>query len=103
METNTGRGDFLHELKFEDVTKDDLAGIYGEVAEQIGVDNAYILFRYFRGQQRSFPLKFYSSDCIAREMCREYNGKNTREIARKYGYSESRVRQIVHDKKKGKK
>ena len=47
-------------------------------------------------QQLSFPLKFYSSDSIAKRICTEKEeGFSTHEIARKYGYSESRVRQIL--------
>lgn len=80
----------------EDATADELAGIYTEVAEEIGMDNAYVLFKHFRGQQLSFPLKFYSSDCIAKRICMEKEeGFSTRELARKYGYSESRIRQIL--------
>ena len=30
-----------------------------------------------------------------RRICEEYDGKNIRQIARNYGYSESRVRQII--------
>ena len=83
-----------------DATADELAGIYTEVAEEIGMDNAYALFKHFRGQQLSFPLKFYSSDSIAKRICTEKEeGFSTREIARKYGYSESRVRQILSQSK----
>jgi Mor family transcriptional regulator len=79
------------------VTAADLAGVYKEVAETVGVDNAYKLYRHFRGLQMLFPLKFYSNEYIARQVCTEYDGKNVRDIARKYGYSESRVRQILRD------
>lgn len=79
-----------------DATADELAGIYTEVAEEIGMDNAYVLYKHFRGQQLSFPLKFYSSDSIAKRICMEKEtGVSTRELARKYGYSESRIRQIL--------
>lgn len=85
----------MSELILMDAEKEELAGIYEEVAEQIGIDNAYKLFCQFRGQQLTFPLKFYSSRSIAERICNEYKGNNTRELARKYGYSESRVRQII--------
>ena len=42
-----------------------------------------------------FPLKFYSKEYMAQQIQAEYNGKNVRDLARKYGYSESRVRQIL--------
>lgn len=89
----------MSKMLIEDVSSEELAGVYKEVAEQVGVDNAYKLFRHFRGLQLTFPLKFYSNECIAERIIREYNGgENVRELARKYGYSESRVRQIISKK-----
>jgi Mor family transcriptional regulator len=88
----------MKDALYKNTTKDDLAGVYTEVAEQIGLDNTYKLFNHFRGQQISFPLKFYSSSYIADRMREEYDGHNTRELARKYQYSESRVRQILAQK-----
>lgn len=46
-----------------------------------------------------FPLKFYSKTYIMQQICSEYNGKNVHALARKYGYSESRVRQILREAK----
>ena len=83
--------------KLADVTSADLAGVYKEVAETVGVDNAYKLFDHFKGLQLMFPLRFYSSEYIAHQICEEYDGKNVRALARKYGYSESRVRQIIRE------
>lgn len=80
---------------YEGTTVTDLAGIYKEVAETVGIDNAYKLFNRFRGLQLMFPLRFYSSDYIASQIVEEYNGKNIQNLVRKYGYSESRVRQIL--------
>lgn len=78
-----------------DVTSSDLAGVYKEVAETVGVDNAYKIYNHFRGLQLMFPLKFYSKEYMVQQIQAEYNGKNIRDLARKYGYSESRVRQIL--------
>ena len=84
-----------------DATSSDLAGVYKEVAEAVGVDNAYEIFCHFKGLQLMFPLKFYSSEYIAQKIKEEYDGKNVRELARKYEYSESRVRQILRDTRCG--
>ncbi len=80
-----------------DVTSSDLAGVYKEVAETVGIDNAYKIYHHFKGLQLMFPLKFYSSEYIAQQIRTEYNGKNVRDLARKYEYSESRVRQILRE------
>lgn len=82
-----------------DVTPSDLAGVYKEVAETVGVDNAYKIYNHFKGLQLMFPLRFYSKEYIARQIQEEFDGKNVRDLARKYGYSESRVRQILRNKK----
>lgn len=82
-----------------DVTPDDLAGVYKEVAETVGVENAHKLFLHFKGLQLMFPLKFYSKEYIAQQIKAEYDGKNVRDLARKYEYSESRVRQILKEMK----
>ena len=82
-----------------DVTFSDLAGVYKEVAETVGVDNAYKIYNQFKGLQLMFPLRFYSKEYIAQQIQAEYDGKNVRDLARKYGYSESRVRQILRNRK----
>lgn len=40
------------------VTSEDLAGVYKEVAETVGVDNAYKIYSHFKGLQLMFPLSF---------------------------------------------
>ena len=41
--------------KFSNVTSEDLAGIYKEVAETVGIDNAYAIYLYFKGMQMMSP------------------------------------------------
>ena len=48
--------------KLSEIIPENLAGVYKEVAEAIGVYNAYEIFCNFKGQQFMFPLKFYSSE-----------------------------------------
>lgn len=82
--------------KLSNVTSADLAGIYKEVAETVGIDNAYEIYLHFKGMQMMFPLKFYSNEYIAQQITEEYEkGKNVRDLVREYGLSESRVRQIL--------
>ena len=80
-------------------TSEDLAGVYKDLAETVGVENAYKIYSHFKGLQLMFPLKFYSKTYIMQQICSEYNGKNVHALARKYGYSESRVRQILREAK----
>ena len=77
-----------------------LAGVYKEVAEAVGVDNAYKIYSNFKGQQLMFPLKFYSSEYTAEQIIEEYyDGSEVRDLVRKFGYSESRIRQILRKTK----
>lgn len=46
----------------------DLVGIYGDLAEIIGVDNVAMIYKHFKGQQVSFPTRLYSKDFIARQV-----------------------------------
>ena len=43
-----------------EVTSEDLAGVYKDLAETVGVENAYKIYSHFKGLQLMFPLKFYS-------------------------------------------
>lgn len=72
-----------------------LAGIYRDIAELVGVDAAYTLYERFKGLQISFPSRFLDSEFVVKKIREEYDGGNVKELARKYGYSESRVRQLL--------
>lgn len=78
----------------------DLAGVYKEMAEAVGMETAYEIFKNFKGQQLMFPLKFYSSEFTAQRIIEEYDdGSTVRELVHKFGYSESRIRQIIRKTK----
>lgn len=89
--------------ELSEIIPENLAGVYKEVAEAIGVYNAYEIFCNFKGQQLMFPLKFYSSEYMAQQIIEEYNGNNVRELVRKFEYSESRIRQILRKQNVGNK
>ena len=64
-----------------------------------GEDVAKILYKNFRGQQVVFPNKLYSSNFTAQKIREEYNGKNAKELALKYGFTERWVRTILKSTK----
>ncbi|MFG6332687.1 MAG: Mor transcription activator family protein [Lachnospiraceae bacterium] len=83
-----------------DITSADLAGIYSELAETVGVENAYEIYKQFKGMQMMFPLKFYSPEYTKRILKEEReSGISVRELVRKHELSESRVRQILREGK----
>lgn len=75
-----------------------MAGIYKDIAEIIDEDAAKALYRNFRGQQVVFPNKLYSSTYTAQKIREEFNGKNVKELALKYGFTERWVRTLLKTK-----
>ena len=76
---------------------EDLADVYMEIANKIGVDAAVAIHEMFKGQQILFPQKLYSKEYIYRYIKENYNGRNVRELSQKFGYSDRRVRQILNE------
>lgn len=78
--------------------KGSLNGIYGEIAEIIGEENAKLLYEEYRGQQISFPVELYSRQFIYDSIISEYDGTNIKQLATKYEYSERTIRRIIKSK-----
>ena len=87
--------------KNEKAKPQDLVGIYGDLAEIIGVDNVTIIYKHFKGQQVSFPTRLYSKDFIARQVDSE-TSQPIKKLATQYGYSERRLRQILKENRENK-
>lgn len=83
------------DLKGEKLKPTDLCGAYAEIATILGVDAALKLHGRYRGTQVSFPVELLSREYIFEKITEEYNGKNIRELATKYGYTEKWVRRII--------
>lgn len=73
----------------------DFADIYQEIAVRISPQTAVEIHRLFKGQQIIFPKKLYTKEYIHRYIRENYNGKNLRELASMFGYSDRRIRQIL--------
>ena len=74
----------------------DLADIYKEIANEVGVEVAIKIHGLFKGQQILFPQKLYSKEYIYDYIRKNYNGSNVREQSQKLGYSDRRIRQIIN-------
>ncbi len=70
--------------------------VYAKITSLIGIENAKILFNEYRGQQVTFPVEFYKKEYIYSEIIAEYDGKNIKELAKKYNYSEHTIRRIIN-------
>jgi Mor family transcriptional regulator len=74
-----------------------LNSVYKEISEKLGMDTAMEIYRMFKGQQISFPMRFFNPVRIQKCILQEYNGTNIKTLAIKYGYSEKTVRRIIRE------
>ena len=74
-----------------------LNAVYKEISERMGLDAAMEVYRLFRGQQISFPMRFFNPARIQKCIVQEYDGTNIKLLAVKYGYSEKTIRRIIKD------
>ncbi|MBQ8267263.1 MAG: Mor transcription activator family protein [Clostridia bacterium] len=80
------------------VEKEYINGTYKKIADLIGIDNAKLVFKEYRGQQITFPVEIYSKQYIYAQIIEEYDGTNVKQLATKYGYSERTIRRVLKDK-----
>ena len=74
-----------------------LNAVYKEVSEKLGMDTAMEIYRMFKGQQISFPVRFFNPERIQKIILREYDGTNIKMLAIKYDYSEKTIRRILKE------
>lgn len=83
--------------------KNDLGGlneVYRDIADEIGIENAIVIYRLFHGTQVSFPSRLFSKEYIHRAIVEEYNGNNVSQLAQKYNYSERSIWRILKKQNK---
>lgn len=73
--------------------------VYREISDVIGENEAVRFFELYRGQQITFPIHLYDARLIRERVSEEYDGKNAKELSKKYGYSEKTIRRMVKERK----
>lgn len=71
--------------------------VYREIADNLGMDTAMDVYKMFKGQQITFPVRFLNPARIQRIIIQEYDGTNIKALATKYNYSEKTVRRIIRE------
>jgi Mor family transcriptional regulator len=71
--------------------------VYKDISEKLGMDTAMEIYRMFKGQQISFPMRFFNPIRIQKCIIQEYDGTNVKTLAIKYNYSEKTVRRIIKE------
>ena len=97
-----GRGQMKNvfsDVNAEEVTPECLNGVYCELANLIGTEATFKIYETYRGQQITFPVYMFNKDFIAKKIMEEYNGRNVKLLASKFGYSEKWIRKIIKDNK----
>jgi len=56
--------------------KELLNSVYREICESMGTDVAMEMYRMFKGQQVTFPVRFFNPNCIRQKIVKEYDGNN---------------------------
>ena len=74
-----------------------LNSVYKEIADNLGIEAAMEIFRMFKGQQITFPVRFLNSTHVRKLILKEYDGTNIKQLAQKYSYSEKTVRRILKE------
>lgn len=71
--------------------------VYKEISEKLGMNTAMSIYQMFKGQQISFPTRFFNPAMIQQAIIQEYDGTNVRMLAIKYNYSEKTIRRIIKE------
>lgn len=79
------------------IQSSDLAGIYKDIAEVIGLEATILLHKDFHGQQITFPKKLYSKSFILKQIKGTEEPHDVRKLAKQYGYTERRIRQLIKE------
>lgn len=73
--------------------------IYQDLIDLIGYENALKIYERYNGQQLSLPKRLYSKEYVEKKVVEEYNGKNLKQLAQKYFYTERWVSGKIRENK----
>lgn len=76
-------------------------GSYREMVDLIGQEHTIILHARYAGEYVTFPKKLLADNYIHQQILSEYDGKNARELARKYGFTYSWVMKLIKKSRQG--
>lgn len=71
--------------------------VYNDISEAFGVDVAIQIYQTYKGMQITFPTRLFNPDYVKNQVPIEYDGKNIKQLAKKYGYSEKTIRRMVKE------
>lgn len=78
-------------------TKELFNSVYNDLAEAFGIDTAIQIYQMYKGTQISFPTRLFNPDYVRKQVPKEYDGTNIKQLAMKYGYSEKTIRRMINE------
>jgi len=69
---------------------------YRGLSDLIGVDAMLKIYHQYKGMQMTIPTHLYDRQLAATKVVAEFDGHNQQKLARKYGYSQKWVQQVLH-------
>lgn len=75
----------------EEIDIEALHSFYKELQNLIGLESMLKVHDHYKGSQLVIPSHLYDRKIAATKITEQYNGRNSRELARKYGYSQKWV------------
>lgn len=76
--------------------RENYSGVYSEIVDILGEDAALKIYENFKGEQVTFPMRFYSKKYIERYLQSHYNGRNLKQLSRKLGYTCNWLQQLIN-------
>ena len=80
----------------EEIDVTALHQFYRGLSDLIGVEPMLQIYQQYKGMQMTMPTHLYDRQLAAQQVLAEYNGHNQQKLARKYGYSQKWVQQVLH-------
>ena len=81
----------------DDSSKNVFNAVYNEISEAFGVDVAIQMYQTYKGMQISFPTRLFNPEYVKNQVPIEYDGKNIKQLAKKYDYREKTIRRMVKE------
>ncbi len=74
-----------------------LNGIYRDFANYLGMEITVKLHQHYKGLQITFPQRFLAREYVKKQILVEFDGTNSKDLARKYGYTERVIRDWLNE------
>ncbi|MFV0559271.1 MAG: Mor transcription activator family protein [Enterococcus sp.] len=73
--------------------------VYKELVSLVGKDATLKIYEQYKGNQVHFPMRLIDSQFLGDEVLHKFNGRNLKQLARYYGYSERHLQRILKKEK----